>query len=234
MSSTFDRGTRTVGATVDRNISKIIGMGTALVAVNILVMLGLSYTPIAPLGAALFSSFFVGIAVFAVSVGGGFWIATKGVERGNMGLAGAGVLLIQGGYGLFGAAILYIYGGGGIRIPALGITTVITGAITAVIATVVFKSNYDFSGWQRYAFGCFIGGLVVGAAGVFLSPLLVVVAGLLFFLGFIVDLTYEIWAVRENRYASDLRNAIGIYVAVMGVFVHVLQWVLRILSMLDQ
>ncbi|MBX0323748.1 Bax inhibitor-1 family protein [Halomicroarcula sp. F13] len=233
MSSTFDRSTLNAGATVDRNISKIIGMGTALVAVNILVMLGLSYTPIAPLGAALFSSFFVGIAVFAVTVGGGFWIATKGVERGSMGLAGVGVLLIQGGYGLFGAAILYIYGGG-LRVPALGITTVVTGAITAVVATVVFKSNYDFSGWQRYAFGCFIGGLVVGAAGVFLNPILLVVAGLLFFLGFVVDLTYEIWAVRENRYASDLRNAIGIYVAVMGVFVHVLQWVLRILSMLNR
>jgi len=47
---------------------------------------------------------------------------------------------------------------------------------------------------------------------------------------FIVDLTYEIWAVRENRYASDLRNAIGIYVAVMGVFIHILMWVLRILD----
>ncbi|WP_135304029.1 Bax inhibitor-1 family protein [Haloarcula amylovorans] len=234
MSGTFERSRANATGTVDRNITKIIGMGSALVAANILLMLALSYTPIAPLGAALFSSFFLGIAVFAVSVGGGFWIANKGLQRGSMGLTGAGVALIQSGYGLFGAAILYIYGGGGIRVPAIGIATVVTGLITAVIATVVFKTNHDFSGWQRYAFGCFILGLVVGAAGVFLNPLLVVVASLIFFLGFIVDLTYEIWAVRENRYASDFRNAIGIYVAVMGVFVHVLQWVLRILSALDR
>ena len=51
---------------------------------------------------------------------------------------------------------------------------------------------------------------------------------------FIVSLTYEIWAVKENRYASDLRNAIGIYVAVMGVFVNVLIWVMRILSLLSE
>ena len=64
------------------------------------------------------------------------------------------------------------------------------------------------------------------AAGVFLAPALLVVAGLLFFLGFLVDLVYEVRAVREGRYGT-LRSAIGVYVAVMGVFVHVLQWVLR-------
>jgi hypothetical protein len=44
----------------------------------------------------------------------------------------------------------------------------------------------------------------------------------------------ELWAVRENRYASELRNAVGIYVAVMGVFVHVLMDVLRLLSLPSQ
>jgi hypothetical protein len=55
-----------------------------------------------------------------------------------------------------------------------------------------------------------------------------------FFAAFVVSLTYEIWAVKQDRYASDLRNAIGIYVAVMGVFVNVLVWVLRILSLLSE
>ncbi|WP_276272820.1 Bax inhibitor-1 family protein [Haloarcula litorea] len=233
MSGTFEQSRATPGRTADRNITKIVGMGTALVAANILLMLALSYTPIAPLGAALFSNFFVGIAVFAVSVGGGYWVANEGLQRDSTGLAGAGVALIQAGYGLFGAAILYAFGSG-LRVPALGITTVITGLVTAGITLVVFRTDHDFSGWQRYSFGFFIGGIAVGAVGAFVAPVLLFVAGLLFFLGFVVDLTYEIWAVKENRYASDLRNAIGIYVAVMGVFVHVLQWVLQVLSVLDQ
>jgi len=33
--------------------------------------------------------------------------------------------------------------------------------------------------------------------------------------------------------SGSLRNALGIYVAVMGVFVNVLVWVLRILELLD-
>ncbi|WP_254272056.1 Bax inhibitor-1 family protein [Haloarcula marina] len=233
MSGTFERSRATPGAAVDQNVSKIVGMGTALVAANVLVMLALSYTPLAPLGAALFSNFFVGVAAFAVSVGGGYWLATKGIQRDTMGLAAAGVALIQSGYGVFGAALLYAVAPS-LRVPALGITAVVTGLITAAITLVVFRTDHDFSRWQTYAFACFIGGLVVGAAGVFVASILLVVAGLLFFLGFVVDLTYEIWAVKTNRYASDLRNAIGIYVAVMGVFIHVLQWVLRVLSTLDQ
>lgn len=233
MSESFGHRSQTVGATVDRNISKIAGIGTLLIAVNIVLMLALSYTTVAELGLLAFSNFFIGIAVFAVTVGGGFWIASKGIERGSLPVAGAGVTLTQAGYGLIGSAIL-VMAPSALRLPALGITTVITGAITAGITYVVFTTNKSFEGWQQYAFYCFIGGIAVGAVGFFVNPVIMIGAGLLFFLGFVVDLTYEVWAVRESRYASDLRSAIGIYVAVMGVFIHVLQWVLRILSMLDQ
>jgi hypothetical protein len=233
MSDSYGRRTPGVQDRPTQNVSRIVGMGTALVALNILLMFVLSYTPAASIGAMLFSNFFIGIVVFAGTVGGGFWLGSTGIERSNFPLAGLGVTLTQAGYGLFGATVLGM-AAPELRVPALGITTVVTAVITAAVTLVVFRTDRSFAGWQRYAGGCFIGGIAVGAIGFFVSPVLLVVASLLFFLGFVVDLTYEIWAVRENRYASDLRNALGIYVAVMGVFVHVLQWVLRILSALDQ
>ncbi len=232
MSEAFDHDAMGSHATPSLNVGKITGMATALVVVNVVLMLALSYTPVAPIAAGLFSNFFIGIAVFAVTVGGGFWLSNKGIQRGSYPLAGAGVTLTQAGYGLIGSAIL-LMAPAAMRLPALGITAVVTGAITAGVALYVFNTDRSFEGWQNYAFYCFIGGVAVGAVGYFVTPMLMVVAGLLFFLGFVVDLTYEIWAVKANRYASDLRNAIGIYVAVMGVFIHVLQWVIRILSILD-
>jgi hypothetical protein len=233
MSGSFGRQNVQAAGTVDRNLSKIIGIATGLIAVNILAMLALSYVPaVVGLGAVLFGNFFIGIAVFAVTVGGGSWVASKGTQRGSLPLAGAGVTLTQIGYALFGATALGL-AAASLRVPAIGISVVITAAITAAVAYVVFTTDRNFSGWQSYSFYLFIGGFVLGAVGFFVSPLLLVVASLVFFAAFIVSLTYEIWAVKENRYASDLRNAIGIYVAVMGVFVNVLIWVLRILELLD-
>ena len=219
-------------ATPSLNIGKITSMATALVLVNIVLMFGLSYTPVADVGLMLFSNFVTGIATFMITVGGGFWVSNKGIESGSLPLAGVGVSMTQAGYGLFGAAILAI-APSALRIPALGITAVITALITAVVAVVVFKTDHSFENWQKYSWGFFIGGFVAGAAGMFVSSTLFLVAGALFFLGFVVDLTYEIWAVKANKYESDLRNAIGIYIAVMGVFVHILQLVLRVLSMLS-
>jgi hypothetical protein len=233
MSGSFAESTQTVSGTVDRNLSKIIGISTGLIAVNILLMLALSYVPpVVGLGAILFGNFIIGAVTFAVTVGGGSWVASKGTQRGSLPLAGAGVTLTQAGYGLFGATILGL-ASASLRLPAIGISVVVTAAITGVVAYVVFTTNKNFASWQNYSFYLFIGGFALGAVGYFVFQPLVLVAGLIFFAAFIVSLTYEIWAVKENRYASDLRNAIGIYVAVMGVFVNVLIWVLRILELLD-
>jgi len=234
MSGSFGTDTRNVAGTVDRNLSKIIGMATGLVAANILLMLVLSYiTPVVGLSAILFGNIFIGMAVFAVTVGGGFWISSKGTESGNLPLAGAGITLTQVGYGLFGALVLGM-ASAALRLPAIGISVVLTAIITGIISYVVFSTDRNFSSWQSYSFYCFIAGFVVVAIGYFTTPILLLVGSVIFFAAFIVDLTYEIWAVRENRYASDLRNAIGIYVAVMGVFIHILMWVLRILSTLSE
>jgi hypothetical protein len=227
-------GYGSVGAqpTATTNVNKVAGIASLLVVVNVLLILGLAYTPVAQIGVVLFSNFFVGIATFLVTVGGGYWLASTGIEKGIFPLAGAGVALTQTGYGLFGAAILQ-FAPSGVWAPALGISAVVTGLITAAAAVIVFKSDHDFSRWQLYSWVFFGGGFVVGAVAYFAAPAFVVVAGVFFFLGFLADLVYEIWAVREDRYASDLLNALGIYIAVMGVFVHVLQLVLRILSEME-
>ncbi|MDS0283341.1 Bax inhibitor-1 family protein [Haloarcula onubensis] len=233
MSGSFGRETVQATGTVDRNLTKIIGMATGLIAVNILAMLALSYVPpVVGLGSVLFGNFFIGIAVFAVTVGGGSWVASKGTKRGSLPLAGAGLTLTQVGYALFGATVLGL-AAASLRVPAIGIAVVVTAALTAAVAAVVFTTEKDFSSWQSYSFYLFVGGFAVGAVAFFVAPALILVASLVFFAAFVVSLTYEIWAVKENRYASDLRNAIGIYVAVMGVFVNVLVWVLRILELLD-
>ncbi|ELY85968.1 hypothetical protein [Natrinema altunense] len=217
-------------STVD--ISKVAGIATALVAVNILLMLVGSYTPLADLGLVLFSNYFVGIGTFAVTIGGGFWVSNTGIAKGNMPIAGAGVTLIQVGYTLLGSAIL-VMAPSALRVPALAVTTVITGLLTAGIVVVVFRTDRSFARWQTYSKGLFIAGFAAGAVGFFINPMLMIFASVLFFLGFVTDLTYEIWAVKESRYASPIRNAIGIYVAVMGVFIHILRLVLYVLSMLD-
>ncbi|ELY81525.1 hypothetical protein [Natrinema pallidum] len=214
------------------NVSKVAGIATALVAVNILLMLVGSYTPLADLGLVLFSNYFVGIATFAATIGGGFWISNTGIKKGTIPIAGAGITLIQFGYTLLGSAILTM-APAALRVPALAITTVVTGLLTAGIVVVVFRTERSFARWQTYSKGLFIAGFAAGGVGFFINPMLMVFASVLFFLGFVTDLTYEIWAVKENRYGSPIRNAIGIYVAVMGVFIHILRLVLYVLSMLD-
>ncbi|MFB6138817.1 MAG: hypothetical protein ABEJ26_00090 [Halosimplex sp.] len=220
-----------VGSTASRSVSRTAAIGAGLVALNVLLMLAVSYTPVAGVGRVLFSNFFLGVAAFAVTVGGGYWLANTGLERDSLGLAGAGVALSQFGYALLGSALLAAVGSS-TRVTALGITTVVTGLVTAVVTVVVFGTDHSFERWQLYSWGFFGGGFVLGAIGYFVAPVLLLVASALFLFGFIVDLTYEVWAVRESKYGT-LRSALGIYVAVMGVFVHVLQLVLRVLELTD-
>lgn len=231
--SGFDSEAVEAPATSTTNLASTLGIASGLVVVNILLMLVLSYTPVASIGRLAFSNFFVGIAVFVITVGGGRWIAGRALENGNVALASGGVGLIQAGYGLFGAALLASVGTS-LRVPALGIAAAVTAAITAVVTAVVYNVDHSFKRWNLYSGGLFVAGFVFGAAGVFLTPLLLAVAGIFFFLGFVAYLVHEIWAVKTSAYPGTLINAIGIYIAVMGVFVHVLQWVLRLLSMVEE
>jgi len=134
MSNSFEHDAMGSHATPSLNLNKITGMATALVVLNIVLMLALAYTPVSSIARLLFSNFFIGIATFVITVGGGFWVANKGIQSRSFPLAGVGVTLIQAGYGLFGATILTSFAQSGLWIPALAITAVITGLITAVVA----------------------------------------------------------------------------------------------------
>lgn len=224
------RDLTTTGTT---NLASTMGFASGLVAVNIVLMLVLSYTPVADLGLVVFSNYFLAIGVFVATVGGGYWLASRGLENGTVPLAGAGVVLTQFGYGLFGAAILTV-APPDLRVPALGITAVITALITAAVTAVVYNVDHSFERWNLYSGGLFVGGFVLGAVGFFGPPVLLLLAGVCFFLGFVAHLVHEIWAVKVNKYPGTLINAIGIYVAVMGIFIHILQWVLRVMAMFDE
>jgi len=146
----------------------------------------------------LFANYFIGIGTFVVTIGGGFWISNRGIEADALPLAGAGVALIQFGYTLLGSAIL-----GGVSpelaVPALAVTTAITGLLTAGVVVLVYRTDRSFDRWQLYSRGLFVAGFVAGSVGVFVNPTLVLLASVLFFLGFVTDLTYEIWAVKDKR-----------------------------------
>jgi fatty acid desaturase len=66
---------RDATGTATSNLAAALGIATGLVVVNVVLMLGLSYTPVAALGLAVFSNFFLGVGVFVVTVGGGHWLS---------------------------------------------------------------------------------------------------------------------------------------------------------------
>lgn len=224
---------RAATTTATSNLASTMAVASGLVAVNVVLMLVLSYTPVVDLGRVVFSNYFLAVGTFAATVGGGYWLASTALEDGNVPLASGGVLLTQFGYGLFGATIL-VAAPSSLRVPALGTTAVITALVTAVVTAVVYNVDHSFERWRLYSTGLFVGGFALGAVGFFVTPLLMLVASACFFLGFLAYLVHEVWAVKTSAYPGTLVNAIGIYVAVMGVFIHVLQLVLRVLSVLDQ
>ena len=200
-----------------------------LIAVNVVLMFTVAQTPLAAVNDVLFSYPIVGLVVFGAALTGGNVLAERGLERGQLAMAGVGVLLLQGAYAVFGGGILA-------RVPAasqgvaLAVTLVVTVAMTVAVAAYVYLRDENFDHWSRWSLGAFVVGAVLVLAGTFVPVALV--GGFLFiFLGFMLRLGYEIWHVRAS-YDPDrsLVHALGIYVAFTGVFVHVLQIVARMMA----
>jgi len=202
------------------------GVSGALMFVTIMLMLLISQTPLATIGLELYNIFpLLGVVVFGVLIGAGRRYGLKGLLAGDMSVALIGISLSVFGYSWFGGAVLSPYDTG-IYIPAILVTGVITIGITLGAAVLVFGTNYDFM-WAGKASGIsFLLGLGVTLLGSVVFPILLFLGFLLFLLGFLFDLVYEIYLTARNR-RTPVANGLGVYIAFAGVFVHILIIVLR-------
>ncbi|MFP8957711.1 hypothetical protein ACLI4Y_13370 [Natrialbaceae archaeon A-CW3] len=204
---------------------QVIGGATALMAINVALMYAIVVTPLQGVNAVLFQYPIVGVLIYGAAIMGGELIAERGVTGGDLGIAFVGMVILQLAFGVFGAGVLGLAPRAQ-QLTILGVTAIVVAVVTAVIATYVYARSKTFEGWGRFATFSFIGGVIAIAIGTFVTPVLLV-GFVLIFLGFLLRLGYEIWQVRDQRDASVGLQTIGVYIAVAGVFVHVLQLVLR-------
>jgi FtsH-binding integral membrane protein len=203
---------------------KTIGIASGLVALNIALMSLIAFTPLAAVMEYVFSYLILGVLFFGALLTGGVWIAKSGIRNNNKTKSGLGVGILQIAYGLFGGGVLSI-ASADLMPVIIGVTFVVTLGLTVASAALVYFSGKDFSNWQRYSNYLFLGVIGLSLFGTFI-PGFGVIAFVLALAGFLTYLVYEIYVLREQQ-ASPLMNGLGIYVAFMGVFIQILQMVLR-------
>ncbi|QSX00292.1 hypothetical protein [Haloterrigena alkaliphila] len=205
--------------------ARVIGGASVLMAINVLLMYGIVSTPLAQVNEYLFVTPIIGAVVYGAAIMAGQYVAERGVKGGDMGIAFVGMVLLQLAFGIFGAGVLR-FAPRESHLTILGTTAVVVALMTAGISGYVYARSKTFESWGQYATYAFLGGLAAILIGSFVQPVLL--AGfVLIFLGFLLRLGYEIWQVRDHRNASVALQTIGVYIAVAGVFVHVLQLVMR-------
>ncbi|MFD1563483.1 hypothetical protein ACFR99_07970 [Haloarchaeobius amylolyticus] len=208
--------------------ARVISGATALMVLNVVVMYVLVATPLAAVNDYLFSIPIVGVIAYGAAIMAGQLVAERGVKGGDTGIAFMGMVILQLAFGVFGAGVLR-FAPRASQLTILVVTAIIVAVITALIAAYVYARSKTFEHWGSYANYAFIGGLVAILIGTFVAPVLLV-GFVLIFLGFLLRLGWEIWKVRDQRNASVTLQTIGVYIAVAGVFVHVLQLVMRYLA----
>lgn len=205
--------------------ARVIGGASVLMAINVLLMYVLVVTPLAAVNDYLFALPIVGALVYGAAIVGGQLVAERGVRGGDTGIAFVGMVILQLAFGIFGAGVLR-FAPREAQLTILVVTAVVVAVITAIIGAYVYARSKTFEHWGSYANYAFIGGLVAILIGTFV-PSVLLLGFVLVFLGFLLRLGWEIWKVRDRREASVTLQTIGVYIAVAGVFVHVLQLVLR-------
>lgn len=203
---------------------KTIGIASGLVALNIALMSIIAFTPLAGIMEYVFSYLILGVLFFGALLTGGVWIAKSGIRNNNKTKSGLGVGILQIAYGLFGGGVLSIAPANLMPI-IIGVTFVLTLGLTIASAALVYFSGRDFSSFENYSTYMFLAVLGLSLFGTFI-PGFGIIAFFLALAGFLTYLIYEIYVLREQQ-ASPLMNGLGIYVAFMGVFIQILQMVLR-------
>lgn len=205
---------------------KSLSFATVLIALNIGFMGLISFTPLANLTSYLFQYLIIGVLFFGALLTGGVYLAKRGVKNRNPALAVLGTVILQLAYGIFGGGILSILPAR-LLPAAIAITFVLTTLIALVAGLLVYVTGRNFKKWGGYANYIFLGVIGLSLFGTFL-PMFEPIIFLLVIAGFFVYLVYEIWNMKEQN-AGPYLNGVGIYVAFMGVFVEILQLVVRML-----
>lgn len=178
----------------------------------------------------------IGAVVFGILLTIGYNTGLEAAAQERYGPALGACALLAGTYGAFGAAILTLYAPS-LTAPALVWTTGVTVAITLAAGALVYTSDRSFAGWRSGATVLMtvgLGALLVHSFAELLQLPATVLGPLLYIafaailLGWIAHLVYEIHMVSEEA-CAPAANGIGLYVGFVGVFVHVLQLVLRVL-----
>lgn len=206
---------------------KSIGLSIGLILINVALMGVLAYTPASMLLGLAFSVPIVGILIYGAMLTGGNYLAERGIKRDDIGLALLGAAVLQFAYATFGAGLIAGFTAG-TQVVLLAVTAGVTTLIALLAGALVYGTDRDFSRWDSYASYLFIGVLVFGLLGTFL-PMLLLLAFICALAGFIVYLVHEIYDMK-SRPGKTYLNAVGIYVAYMGVFVQVLQIIISLLG----
>lgn len=204
-----------------------LSTGGILMFLTMAGMLAIAGTGLGGLVSTIYSIPVVGVVIFGLILSVGRHLGLKGVKKDQDVLAVVGAILLVFGYAWFGGGILHPYEQS-LYLPAIAITGMITTLITLCAGGYVYFSNRDLSHWSKYSGIAFIGVIVSALIGSFFAPFTLLAFGLAI-IGFTCDLVYEVW-MTSNSNRSPYANGIALYVAFAGVFVHVLQLVLRMLA----
>jgi len=213
-----------------RSMAVSLGTGAILFTATVLAMFAFADTIVGELTLAMYSFLpILGVAIIGIGLYLGRYLGMSGFIDGNMSTAalGAGITVLT--YGAFGGAVLTPYDPN-LYIPATLAAAGITTLISLVAGTYVYSTNKSFEHWAKYSGGAFLvgigailfGSFIPGAAG----GLFLLVGFVAFMIGFLFDLVYEIWHMSSNS-RTPLANGFGLYIAFTGIFVHILQLVLR-------
>ena len=204
---------------LERQEIKSIGISLALIILNIGMMYLFSFTALSNVNSIVFDFLIFGMIFYGIMISLGYYIGQRGIKNDNISFAIGGVALLLFAYSMFGAGIIGILEQG--RFLVLGVTAGITLGITLIDSIAAYGTDHDFSRWTYYSLVFFVGGLVTGFTGSF-SGLFALITFVLVLLGWLCDLMYQIWDMKQEP-ARTFLNGLGIYVAFMGVFVHILQ-----------
>jgi len=172
---------------------------------------------------------FTGLVVFGASLTAGRYFGLKSLSNDNLLFAGAMVLLVEVTYAVFGAGVLSMYSSD-LWGPALALSFVVVAGYTVAVTAMVYSTDKSFESWGGYAGGAFLLGIVLVLFQTMLGwTVLGQLAIAAFLIGFMLDLVFEVWQT-SSRGRRPLANGMAVYVAFMGVFVHVLQFALQALG----